>query len=233
VVAFEALARWNNPRHGLVMPEEFIRVAEENGLMGDIGRLVLATACRRARQWQRVFPEHAATGVTVNLSPTELADPNLADAVKKTLLETHLAPHCLTLEITETSAMAEADLTVDRLHGLRDVGVRLALDDFGTGHSSLARLDELPVHLVKIAKPFIDRLASETQGTSLVGGFLQLAHALSLTAVAEGIEHRVQATRLRTLGCELGQGYLFARPIAEPELDQYLSAAHLLDVPAA
>jgi EAL domain-containing protein (putative c-di-GMP-specific phosphodiesterase class I) len=233
VFAFEALARWNSRRHGLVMPDEFIRVAEENSLMVEIGRLVVERACRRAHQWQRAFPEHAATGLTVNLSPSEFADPDLAETLRGTLAETHLAPHCLTLEITETSAMTEVDLTVARLHGLRDLGVKLALDDFGIGHSSLARLDELPVDMLKIAKPFIDRLASNAQSTSLVGGLFQLARALSLRAVAEGIEHEVQATRLRALGCELGQGHLFARPIPEPELDRYLGAVHLLDTSAA
>jgi diguanylate cyclase (GGDEF)-like protein len=233
VVAFEALARWHHPYRGVLMPAEFIRVADEIGLMVEIGTLVLAKACRRAAAWQQAFPEHANTGVTVNLSPTELADPHLHDLLRRTLLETCLAPEHLTLEITESSAMREADLAVARLHGLRDLGVKLALDDFGTGHSSLARLDEIPVHMLKIAKPFVDRLASGTRDASLVGGFLQLARAMSLTPVAEGIEHPVQARRLLELGCGLGQGFLFARPIAEPGLDQYLGAAHLLHVPAA
>ena len=173
------------------------------------------------------------TEVHVNLSPIELVDSSLPDRIRTTLLETGLAPEHLTLEITETNAMMEVDLIVARLHALRDLGVRLALDDFGTGHSSLARLDRLPVDMLKIPKPFIDRLESGSGDLSIVGGFVELARAMRLTPVAEGIEHDVQVKRLLELGCGLGQGYLFARPIPESELDRYLGAAQLLDTSAA
>ena len=215
------------------MPAEFIHVAEEIGLMVELGRSILTEACRRASLWQRTFPKHATTGVTVNLSPTELLDAHLPDMLRKTLLETRLAPEHLTLEITETSAMTEVDLILARLHELHDIGVRLALDDFGTGHSSLARLDDLPVDIIKIPKPFTDRLSSDTRDASLIGGLLQLARAMSLTSVVEGIESEGQVTRLLALDCALGQGFLFQRPILDSGLDRYLESALRLDRSAA
>jgi diguanylate cyclase (GGDEF)-like protein len=233
VVAFEALARWKHPDRGVIMPAEFIHVAEETGLIVELGRSILTEACRRASLWQRTFPKHATTGVTVNLSPTELLDAHLPDVLRKTLLETRLAPEHLTLEITETSAMMEVDLILARLHELRDIGVRLALDDFGTGHSSLARLDDLPVDIIKIPKPFTDRLTSDTRDASLIGGLLQLARAMSLTSVVEGIESQGQVTRLLALDCALGQGFFFQRPILDSGLDRYLESALRLDRSAA
>ena len=221
-VAFEALARWQHPSRGLVLPGSFVPLAEEMGLMVPIGRSVLREAATRVSQWQREAPAGRQVAVAVNLSATELQSPHLVRDVESILADCRLAPEQLILEITESGAMRDPDATLETLRAFCRLGVRLALDDFGTGHSSLSHLRDFPIDILKIAKPFVDRLGTGAYDTTFTDAILRLAGALDLDVVAEGIERREQAEMLRDLNCGLGQGYYFARP-----LDATGAAAHL------
>ena len=220
ISGFEALVRWQHPRRGLLGPLEFIPLAEETGLIIDIGRWVLDRACRQARQWQQT---HATDDLTmsVNLSARQLRDPHLVADVAATLRDSGLAPHSLTLEITESVLMDNSDAAIDRLHQLKALGIRLAIDDFGTGYSSLNYLRALPVDIVKIDKVFIDGVASDKEARGLIKAILSMADTLDLQTVAEGVESRDQANRLEQLGSALVQGFYYARPLT-PEAAEAL-----------
>jgi diguanylate cyclase (GGDEF)-like protein len=224
VVSFEALARWQHPKRGLVMPDDFISVAEEIGVMPTIGGEVLRQAVRAAKAWQEAHTEDGDIGVAVNLSPSQLGNERLADEIARMLLEARLDSGLVTFEITESAAMRDIDVALARMFELRNLGVKLALDDFGTGHSSLARLDTLPLNILKIAKPFVDRLLDARPDTSFVDAFVRLAYSLDMECVAEGIEVEAQVPRLLDRGCGLGQGFFFAQPMAVDEIRDYLAS---------
>jgi diguanylate cyclase (GGDEF)-like protein len=219
--AFEALARWEHPERGLIHSAEFIEIAEESGLIIDLGACVLEQALYTAREWHDI--EHGV-GLWVNLSPAEFANERLVEDLAQALTRARFDPRRLTVEITESSVMSSENNSVRSMHRLRDLGVGLAIDDFGTGYSSLSRLSELPIELLKIPKPFVDRLASDDADTSFVDAILRLAHSLGISAVAEGIEHLSQASRLAALGCGLGQGYLFSPALPDADAARLLRA---------
>jgi diguanylate cyclase (GGDEF)-like protein len=218
-VALEALVRWNHPVRGLLLPQSFIPLAEETGLMGPIGRLVLSQACEQLRVWRSQFPSYEKLMVNVNLSQSELRDENLLADVDQIVAASGIPPDAVILEITESSAMENPPGTIETLRKLRQLGVRLALDDFGTGYSSLSHLRDFPIDMLKIAKPFIDRIDRDAADGTFVDAILRLAAALDLDVVAEGIERASQARTLRTLNCALGQGYLYARPADAREIE--------------
>jgi diguanylate cyclase (GGDEF)-like protein len=224
LVAVEALARWHRPGHTLTEPEGFIGVADEAGLMPSIGRSVLAIACRQVRDWQRIYPSCAELEVTVNLAPTELSDSMLVHDVGAILEDTGFDPSRLILEITESGVMRNPDQARRSMLALRELGVRLALDDFGTGHSSLAHLREFPLDLLKIARPFVEQIVERERDAVFVETIVRLAASLELPVVAEGIENELQADSVAALGCELGQGYLFGRPVGSLGMTRYLVA---------
>jgi diguanylate cyclase (GGDEF)-like protein len=211
VVAAEALLRWERPGHGLVPPLEFIPLAEETGLITQVGEWVLRAACRQACEWRREgLPE---IRVGVNVSARQLLDADFEQMVADVLAETGLEPGALVLEVTESSVMMNADVTIPKLDRIVAGGVRLTLDDFGEGHSSLSHIRRLPIEGLKIARPFVKELADPAGDARLVRGIVELAHSLELRLVAEGIEDAEQREALRALGCPLGQGFLFARPL--------------------
>ena len=209
VVGLEALARWNHPVRGLVLPESFIPLAEETGFMRPIGRTILRLACEQLETWHSRHRFHHELMISVNLSQSELRSPSLTRDVEAVLADTSIPPDRLILEITESSAMQDPSAAIDTLERLRELGVRLALDDFGTGYSSLSHLRDFPIHMLKIAKPFVDRIDRDS---TFVEAILSLASTLGLEVIAEGIETQEQADALRSLGCALGQGYYYARP---------------------
>jgi EAL domain-containing protein (putative c-di-GMP-specific phosphodiesterase class I) len=186
------------------------------------GRRILRQACRDLALWQKNHRGQGDLSVTVNLSPSELQNPKVAEEVAQILAETRIPPRSLTLEITESGAMRDQEATIETLHVLRGLGVRLALDDFGTGYSSLSHLREFPIDILKIAKPFVEDLGAGTSDPAFLEAILGLARALDLTVIVEGIETADQAETLHRLGCRIGQGYHFARP-----LDRTAAAAHL------
>jgi diguanylate cyclase (GGDEF)-like protein/PAS domain S-box-containing protein len=212
----EALVRWRHPQRGLLAPGAFIGTAEESGLIISIGRKVLDDACAL---WSQAVEPAAGRGfVSVNVSARQLMGPTLVADVAAVLERTALAPERLHLEITESSLMADADESIAVLRQLKRLGVQIAIDDFGTGYSSFAYLRHLPVDALKIDKVFVDGIADDEREQSLVGGMVQLGHTLGLVVVAEGVETVEQRTQLAALGCDLAQGYLFARPMPLPEL---------------
>jgi diguanylate cyclase (GGDEF)-like protein len=212
VRGFEALLRWTHPTRGPIGPADFVPLAEETGLIVEIGRWVLERACAEASRWVSP-PGHAPLGVSVNISGRQLEDPDLVADVARALRESGLEPGLLTLEITESVLMRDVTLTTTTLRQLRRLGVRLAIDDFGTGYSSLSYLREFPIDILKIDRSFVAALAEGRRETAVVSSIVRLARTLRLQTVAEGIELPSQLAELRSLGARLGQGYLFARPI--------------------
>jgi diguanylate cyclase (GGDEF)-like protein/PAS domain S-box-containing protein len=221
VVSLEALVRWEHPTRGLLNPNDFIPIAEENGLIVEIGRRVLAIACRDTHMWQKRHPDHRLT-IAVNLSTRQLSDPDLVSDVAAILRETGLPPGDLTLEITETALMNDPETAIDRLHQLKAAGVRLAIDDFGTGYSSLGSLQRLPVDTLKIDKSFVDGVARGTEAAGVVHALIRLASTLQLDIVAEGVEYGDQVRRLEELGCDQIQGFCFSRPLTPGAIEEML-----------
>jgi EAL domain-containing protein (putative c-di-GMP-specific phosphodiesterase class I) len=225
VVGFEALVRWDHPERGLLSPGEFVRVAEETGLIVPIGEVVLEEACRRAKDWQEQHPSDPPA-VCVNLSARQFWEPGLAETVGRILEDTDLDPHYLCLEVTENTAMSDAPATTATLEVLRDLGVRAIIDDFGTGYSSLSYLERFPVDYVKIDRSFVGGLGEESGAAVLASGVISLAHALSLKVIAEGVETEEQLERLREMGCDLAQGHLFSEPLTVKAATNLLIFAH-------
>ncbi len=211
IFAAEALLRWPHPRQGLISPATFFPIAERTDLVNEIGRFVLGTACREAMQW----PAHEgrpAPGVSVNISARQLADGVLIEHLTSALELSGLPPERLELELTE-SMMLEVDFeTLLMLSAIRDLGVGLALDDFGTGHASLSMLKRLPLTSMKIDRSLIRGLPEDREDAAIVRAAIATAHALGLTAVAEGIETESQRAFLCSIGCDEGQGFLFSHP---------------------
>jgi diguanylate cyclase (GGDEF)-like protein len=227
VVALEALARWDRREHGLLAPTSFVPLADELGIMVEIGRTVLRESCRQARAWQVSFPGHEDLTLTVNLAPSELHNPNLATEVASILLETGFAPDRLVLEITESGVMRSPEEALRTMLELRELGVTLALDDFGTGHSSLAHLREFPIDTLKIARPFVAGLPDGELDGVFVDAIVRLATSLGLEVVAEGIESAGQADAIAALGCTHGQGFYFGEPLGELGVSAYLGSRTL------
>jgi EAL domain-containing protein (putative c-di-GMP-specific phosphodiesterase class I) len=222
IVSVEALLRWHHPERGLVTPEGFIPVAEEIGLIKEIGQWVLEHACTQGARWYASRPDAAPIGMSVNLSPVELAHGDLPATVAALLRGTGLDPSCLSLEITEHVLLEESKDVVDRLHALASIGVQIVLDDFGTGYSSLAYLTRLPIDTIKVARSFVQALSPEPPGGAVTEAIVSMARALSLDVVAEGVETETQVKELRRLGCELAQGYYFSEPVPAEKITAML-----------
>jgi diguanylate cyclase (GGDEF)-like protein/PAS domain S-box-containing protein len=220
-VALEALLRWTHPARGPISPAEFVPLAEETGLINDIGRWVIRQACRDLRHWQVSIPGRARLSANVNLSARQVLQPSFREDVLQILVDTGVEPTDLVLEITESTLLEDVEGVSARLAELREIGIRIAIDDFGTGFSSLGYLQRFPVDELKIAKEFVDEVV-DPRRARLVEAIVTLARSLDLRTVAEGIEHEQQGERLRQLGCELGQGYLFSRPVPAGEVPSLL-----------
>lgn len=223
-VGVEALLRWMHPTRGPVAPAEFISIAEETGLIIDIGQWVLDRACRDTRGWRTPGRTGKPLSLTVNVSARQTQDAALVRHLRRVLDRHAFHPSRLTLEITESVLIDSTEAAVQRLGALKDLGVRLALDDFGTGYSSLSYLQRFPIDVVKIDKSFVDGLVTDAGDAKLVEAIVNLSQALALQTVAEGVETDEQRARLVELGCILAQGFLFARPLAAPDLARYLAA---------
>jgi diguanylate cyclase (GGDEF)-like protein len=234
IVGVEALARWVHPVRGPVSPAEFVPLAEETGLIVELGRQLLLEACRHAAVLQAVAPQPVPLTMSVNLSARQLQSPDLLGHVRDALATSGIAPSSLVLELTESAMIEDVELAIARLEALRDLGVSLAIDDFGTGYSSLTYIRRFPVDVLKIDRSFIDGVAggsAETQ--ALTASILQLAEILSLKPVAEGIEDAAQLDRLRELGCALGQGYHLHRPLSAEATVELMRAGGVRDAAAA
>jgi diguanylate cyclase (GGDEF)-like protein/PAS domain S-box-containing protein len=209
----EALLRWNNAARGSIPPSRFIPLAEETGLIIPLGRWVLREACERARDWRAHYTGRRPLQMSVNLSARHFQDPSLLDDVRQALSDSGLEPWALTLEITESVLMHSSEATLERLQALKSLGLNLAIDDFGTGYSSLGYLQQFPIDVLKIDRSFVEAVGTPDADPVLARAIIALGRTLQIETVAEGIERPEQRDGLRTLGCTMGQGYLFARPM--------------------
>lgn len=217
-VGVEALIRWDHPDRGLVPPNRFIAVAEESGLIVPIGAWVLEQACHQLRAWHARGPVGPRGSVEVNLSARQIDDPEIVRTVESILTRTGLPPECLTLEITESALMRDAGAALVVLRALKELGVLLAIDDFGAGYSSLSYLQRFPLDILKIDRMFVEELGVRSGAREIVAAVINLAHALRLQVVAEGVETERQLAVLQSLGCDLAQGFLFSHPLPAAEL---------------
>ena len=214
----EALIRWRRPGRGVVHPEEFIPMLEESKLIVDVGAWVLEEACEQAAKWQQ---DERSLGLSVNVSQLQLDTDDLIIDVKRALGRSGLAPEALTLEITETALMHNAEETARRLHELKRLGVRIAVDDFGTGYSSMTHLRQFPVDVLKIDRSFVSQLAEGGENEILLHTLVQLGKALEIETTAEGIERPQDLSLIRDQECDNGQGFLFTRPLSAQDADSF------------
>jgi EAL domain-containing protein (putative c-di-GMP-specific phosphodiesterase class I) len=224
VAGVEALVRWEHPQRGLLLPEEFLSIAEEMGLIVRIGQWVLREACKQARDWQERYPSTPPLTISVNLSTREFFHPEM---VAEVLGESEIDPATLQLEITEGAMSSNGTYSADRtLRNLKHIGVKLAIDDFGLGYSSLSYLKRFPVDFLKIDRSFIAGLGQDTEGVSkdaeIVKAMIDLTHALGLKVIAEGVETSEQLALLRNMKCDLTQGNYFSEPLPSGALAKIL-----------
>jgi diguanylate cyclase (GGDEF)-like protein len=222
IFGFEALLRWQHPQKGLVMPMEFIPVAEETGLMIPIGLWLLREACQKTRQWQDRYPMDPPLSISVNFSSRQLIQPNLVSQIERILSDTGLAATSLRLEVTEDVVMENVRLSLPILEKLRKMGIHIEMDDFGTGYSSLSNLYRLPIENIKIDASFIWTMDSPSHNLKIVRTIVTMARELGMGTIAEGVETIEQLEQLRSLNCRFGQGYLFSVPIDSHDVDTLL-----------
>jgi diguanylate cyclase (GGDEF)-like protein len=228
VIGVEALIRWRHPTRGVIAPDQFIPIAEASGQIVPIGRWVFAEACRQAAVWHSLGHR---IGMSVNISARQLEDDELMEDVREALRESGLDPAALTLELTETTLMRDAEASAERLGLLKALGVRIAIDDFGTGYSSLAYLRQFPADALKIDRSFIDGIATSKASAALIHTFVQLGKTLEIETLAEGIEDQAQLETLQREHCDHGQGFLFSRPLDVDAIEQFLGAAQVSPPP--
>jgi diguanylate cyclase (GGDEF)-like protein/PAS domain S-box-containing protein len=227
MVGLEALLRWQHPERGLLKPSAFVPLAEETDLIAPIGRWVLEEACRQAKRWEEEHPLASPMTMEVNLSPKQVRRRELARTVEEALTRADVEAHTLALDITETVLIGASEHNAQALEALKKMGIRLSLDDFGTGYSSLSYLKRLPVDRVKVDRTFVKGLGGNATDTAVVRMIIDLCHTLGVEVLAEGVETSEQAALLRDMGCDLGQGYYFARPLPGEELAEQLPEAFL------
>jgi diguanylate cyclase (GGDEF)-like protein/PAS domain S-box-containing protein len=222
IVGAEALMRWEHPGLGQVSPARFIPVAEDSGMMGQMGEWVLRTACRQIREWRDAGLEIA---VAVNVSPRQFKQQDLADLVFKVLKETTVPASLLEIELTESAVMEDAEASVVMLERLKDFGVRISIDDFGTGYSSLSYLKRLPLDVLKIDQSFVRDISTDPNDAAIVRAVITLTRSLGMKVIAEGVETEAQLAFLNAYGCQYAQGYLFGQPMTADELAQHVIEA--------
>jgi diguanylate cyclase (GGDEF)-like protein/PAS domain S-box-containing protein len=232
-VGVEALVRWNHPVRGLVAPMSFVPLAEETGLIVELGRFVLREAIGQLSRWRAEYPNLAGVSVSVNASPRQLEEEGFVEEVALALAEATLPADALVVEVTESALMRQPDVVLARLAALRSLGVRIALDDFGTGYSSFGYLKRLPVDVVKIDRSFIADLSDGERSHALAEAIVRIGQSLGLETVAEGIESSLELDRLKGLACEYGQGFLFARPLRASACEAFLADAQGVELAAS
>jgi diguanylate cyclase (GGDEF)-like protein len=230
VKAFEALIRWKHPSRGHVVPGLFLPIAEETGIIVRIGRWVLMEACIQAARWTHTAPEPPS--VSVNLAAKQLDSETIVEDIREALMRSGLDPRRLTLEITESDMMRSPELALAKLKALKSLGVKLAIDDFGTGYSSLSHLQYFPVDELKIDRSFITRIERGDRDAAFVRTIVALAKSLAMEVVAEGIEEPLQHDYLQAVGCDIGQGYLYSRPLMADPAAQYVTEGRRFAVSA-
>jgi diguanylate cyclase (GGDEF)-like protein/PAS domain S-box-containing protein len=232
LIGFEALVRWKHPERGLILPREFLPLAEETGLIIPLDRWVMRQACRQMREWQEQMPSDPPLAISVNLSPKQLLQPDLVEVVESVLDETGLDPGSLKLEITETTIVETSQFTAGVFANLQSLGVQLQIDDFGVGYSSLGYLSNFPINALKIDRTFVGRMSEDSHQLGIVQAIVTLTHRLGVGVIAEGVETQSQIEQLKDLGCEFGQGFLVSVPIdseaAQKLLEETRSNGYIL-----
>lgn len=228
IIGVEALLRWYQPELGWVMPDRFIAIAEETGLIVQIGEWVLQTACRQAKSWQA--SSQIPTRISVNLSARQFRQPNLAERVAEILQQTGLEPDLLVIELTETCVMENVEATIVTLQALQAMGIHISIDDFGTGYSSLNYLKRFPIDVLKIDRSFVQEITTDSNDAAIAKAIIAMAQSLQLKVIAEGVESEAQYTFLRQSGCYAMQGYLFSRPVVADEFEKLLIEDRRLQV---
>jgi EAL domain-containing protein (putative c-di-GMP-specific phosphodiesterase class I) len=226
IIAVEALVRWVTQDSGTVMPADFIPLAEETGLINEIGEWVLREGCRQAKEWQDIGLSKTRR-MAINLSARQFSDKGFLDMVTRVLAETGLAPACLELEITESQVMRQTEGMIQLLNRLSAMGIQLAIDDFGTGYSSLSYLKRLPIQKLKIDQSFIRDITVDPNDTAIVVAIINMAKSLELETIAEGVETAGQLALLRSKECKTGQGFFFSAPVSAQEIYPMLRANNL------
>jgi EAL domain-containing protein (putative c-di-GMP-specific phosphodiesterase class I) len=206
--------RWKHPNQGLILPSDFITIAEDTGLIIPIGEWVLREACQQLLQWQLQFPEASSLYISVNLSSRQMKQHDFADQLGTILQETGLRGKFLKLELTESMLMDQGEKTLNLLSQIKGYDVQISIDDFGTGYSSLSYLHRFPIDTLKIDRSFVDQMDANRENSEIVKTIITLAHVLEMEAIAEGVETPEQVDRLKALGCEAVQGYFFSKPIS-------------------
>ncbi len=220
VTSFEALLRWQHPYRGLICPDTFIPIAEENGLIIPIGFQVLRQACEQMQAWKRQFSQALPVSIGVNLSAKQMSHPGIVEQIQQILDEVGLAPQSLCLEITESTVMENVQHGIKIFHDLKALGIQLALDDFGTGYSSLGYLHRFPIDTIKLDRSFIQNIDTDAEKIEITRMLVTLAWNIGLEVIAEGIEKPTQLAQLRALQCERGQGYHFSRPLPAADVQE-------------
>lgn len=220
IIATEALVRWQHPEHGIVMPNDFIPLSEDTGLIMPLGEWVLHEACRQNREWQNAG--FRPIRIAVNVSPRQFEQPDFVDTVKHVLNDTGMDPRWLELELTEGAVMQDAEKTIDILKELKNLGTRVSIDDFGTGYSSLSFLKRFPIDMLKVDKSFIDDVPEGQDDVAIVKAILAMAKSLSLEVIAEGVETAEQNAFMKGLGCDYMQGFLFYQPLPNRDITAIL-----------
>jgi diguanylate cyclase (GGDEF)-like protein len=223
ITGFEALVRWQHPDRGLISPGVFVPIAEEVGLIGQIGIGVLREACNQLHQWHRLELQDKLLSMSVNLSAQQFAQPDLVKQIDQVLAETQVSPDCLKLEITESAIMDNPRSAASILQQLRDRKIQLSIDDFGTGYSSLSYLNSFPVDTLKVDRSFVRQMNGSPETLGLTPLIINIAHTMGMTVTAEGIETPQQLEQLRSLNCNFGQGYLFAKPLEATQATQLIA----------
>jgi EAL domain-containing protein (putative c-di-GMP-specific phosphodiesterase class I) len=224
IVGLEALLRWDHPTRGLIEPAEFLWLAEETGAIKGIGDWVLAESSRQAALWREAGPDGTPLRVCVNLSARQHADPSLVETVARVTEEAGIDPSSLCLEITEGIVMQDEEAALRTLRALEELGVVISMDDFGSSQSSLGALKRFPLDILKVDRSFVAGLGEEPEDTAIVNAVINMAHALGLVTVADGVETRMQLEQLKEVGCDVGQGYYFARPRPAEAIAELLGA---------
>ena len=222
VTEFESLIRWEHPENGLIMPCDFIPLAEETGLIIPMGRWVLEESCRQIKKWEKKFVFSSPPSISVKLSAKQLMNSEVYDHIKEIIEQSAISPHSLKLEVTESMVMENAELALKILSDLCNLGIRISSDDFGTGYSSLSYLHRFPFHRLKIDRSFISKMDQDEKSEEIVRTIILLSKNLSMDVVAEGIETEKQLQRLVGLGCAYGQGYLFSRPLTVAGIENFM-----------
>jgi len=239
IAGFEALVRWQHPKKGLLPPGEFIKVAEETGLIVPLGEQVLRQSCEQLMQWRSQFPQAAAMTMSVNVSPRQIMAIDLTALVRSVLQDTGLDSASLKIELTEGMLVEDVELAAEVLGALNLLGVAAVLDDFGTGYSSLSHLRAFPLEMVKVDRSFVCRMVDNLDDAAIVANLVELAHILDLKVTAEGVENRETLRQLVACGCDLAQGFCISRPQPAEEIERILSANNVTcddidqDVPTA